>query len=154
VPRIKITTRAASSAPPERVLAAARDFSARRERVWPNVKASRLEVHAAGRVYADVTEATWIVGRWWERCRYDWSRDGVVTATVIESNVYLPEVSRFVWHVTPRDRGSEVEMTLDRTFRKGPKGLAAAALYRVGGRRLFGAMQRQVLEAIERQPAP
>lgn len=150
MPQISITTRAQTSAPPERVLAAAYDFSERRERIWPNVSTKRLEVHAEGDHSADVTEGSIAAGVWWERCRYDWSQPGVVTATVIDSNVYQPELSGFVWRARPHDGGgSDVEMTIYRRFKLGPKGLAAAALYNVARSRWLGGMQRQVLRAIE-----
>ncbi len=148
--KASITTRAQSSASPEQVLAAAHDFSGGRERTWPNVSAKRLEVHAEGEKYADVTEGTVVAGVWWERCRYDWSQPGVVTATVIDSNVYHPELSGFVWRARPGDGGgSDVEMTFYRRFKVTPKGLAATALYKLAGARLLGGMQREVLRAIE-----
>jgi hypothetical protein len=151
---ISITTHAWTSASPERVLAAARGFSpARRERTWPNVSAKHLEVHTQGDRFAEVTEGTMALGIWWERCRYDWSEPGVVTATVIDSNVYHPELSGFVWRARERGTGSVVEMTIYRDFRPRPKGLAAAALYGLARSRWLGGMQRQVLQAIEREAA-
>ena len=151
---ISITTHAWTAASPERVLAAARDFTpVRRERTWPNVSAKQLEVHAQGDRFADVTEGTMALGIWWERCRYDWSESGVVTATVTDSNVYHPELSGFVWRARERGTGSEVEMTIYRDFRPGPKGLAAVALYWLARSRWLGGMQRQVLRAIESEAA-
>jgi hypothetical protein len=153
MPKISITTCAHSSASPEQVLAAAYDFSNRRERIWPNVSTKLLEVHAEGERFADVTEGTMALGVWWERCRYDWSEPGAVTATVIDSNVYHPELSGFVWRARPGDgSGSDVEMTIYRKFKLGPKGAAAAALYKLARSRWLGGMQRQVLRAIERAP--
>jgi Polyketide cyclase / dehydrase and lipid transport len=152
MPQISITTRAETSAPPERVLAAAQDFSERRERLWPNVSTKRLEVHAEGDHSADVTEGSIVAGVWWERCRYDWSQPGVVTATVIDSNVYHQELSGFVWRARPRDGGSAVEMTVYRKFKLSPKGLAAAALYKLARSLWLGGMQRRVLRAIEGEP--
>src|SRR5690242_12951602 len=49
---------ATCSLPPELVLAAACDFSARRAEIWPNVPAKLMTVHAVGRASADVTEGT------------------------------------------------------------------------------------------------
>ena len=83
--RVRVTCE--STFPPEQVLAAAYDFSERREQMWPKVEAKRLEVHELGDTHADVTEGTLVVGVFWERCRYDWSTPGTVTATVLESNV-------------------------------------------------------------------
>ena len=53
------------------------------------VRSKYLEVHETGDTFTDVTEGTFVVGRFWERNRYDWS-DPVVTATVTESNVLKP----------------------------------------------------------------
>ena len=94
------------------------------------------------------------LGIWWERCRYDWSEPRVVTATVIDSNVYQPELSGFVWRARPRNGGgSDVEMTIYRKFKISPTGLAATVLYRVARSWWLGGMQRQVLRAIESDPS-
>jgi hypothetical protein len=53
---LNIAVSAHTSAFPEQVLAAARDFSERRPRLWPNVKAKHFEVHDEGADFADVTE--------------------------------------------------------------------------------------------------
>src|SRR6516165_8340286 len=71
--KLDVTVSAHTSATPEQVLEAATDFSRRRAQLWPNVRAKRLKVHDSGPQWADVTEATWIVGVFWERYRYDWS---------------------------------------------------------------------------------
>lgn len=131
MPTISITSHARSSASPAQVLVAAYDFSDRRERFCPNVSTKRLEVYAEGERFAAVTEGSMAAGVWWERCRYDSSEPGVVTATVIDSNVYHPELSGFVWRARPRDGGgSDVEMTIYRKFKLSPRGLAATALYK------------------------
>ena len=88
--KLTIRVAAKTSLPPERVLDAGRDFSGRRADVWPNVKVKHLEVHERGETFADVTEGTWVVGLFWERCRYDWSQPGMVKATVVDSSVFEP----------------------------------------------------------------
>jgi len=56
--------------PPAGVLHAACDFSPRRTRVWPAVRAGHLTVHELGNMTADVTEGTPTgLGVNWERCR-------------------------------------------------------------------------------------
>src|SRR5438105_11849442 len=114
---------AETSASASRVLEAAYDFSERRAAVFPAVSVPHLEVHELGSTSADVTEGT-PVGRGvnWERCRYDWSQPGVVTATVTDSNVYAVPGSS--WEVTaaPSGTGSRVEMTWVRGFRDDPRG--------------------------------
>lgn len=135
--------------PAERVLAAAYDFGPDRERVWPNVSLARMEVHALHATSSDVTEGTWIVGVWWERCRYDWSQPRTVTATVVDSNVYVAGVSSFVLTATPAPAGGcTVDMVLSRRFRNTPKGLAAAVLYKAGRHWLFGSMLDSVLREV------
>jgi hypothetical protein len=80
-----------SSLPPARVLQAARDFTDRRGDVFPAVEAEHFEVHRIGADHADVTEGTGTgIGANWERCRYDSSTPGAVTAAVSGSNVYAP----------------------------------------------------------------
>jgi hypothetical protein len=143
---------AESSAPPERVLEAARDFSPRRADVWSNVRANHLEVHESGENFADVMEGTWVIGLFWERCRYDWSQPGSVKATVIDSSVF--EVgSPWELRATPRD-GSAVELVLNRGFRRGLKGRFASVVHHTVGRWVWGLFLRRALAAVEKQAAP
>jgi hypothetical protein len=86
----------------------------------------------------------------WERCRYDWSRAELVTATVIDSNV-LEQGSTWELRATPREGGgSDIEMVFAREFRSGARGAIGYTLNRVGGRRLFGLMLRKTLTAIQK----
>ena len=55
---LNIAVSAHTSASPEQVLAAARDFSERRPRLWPNVKAKHFAVHEEGADFADVTDGS------------------------------------------------------------------------------------------------
>src|SRR5438477_3713440 len=151
-PSLRVTVGAETSASPEQVLAAARDFSAHRAQIWPNVEAKRLEVHERGDTWAEVTEGTMVLGVFWERCRYDWSEPTQLTATVIESNVFKPGAS---WQLqaTPRDGGgSIVATTVVRDYRNGSKGTFARSVNHLGGKRLFGWFLRRALEAIEKTP--
>jgi hypothetical protein len=66
---LRVTVSAETSASPEQVLAAARDFSEHRAEIWPNVEAKRLQVHQRGDTSAEVTEGTMVLGVFWERCR-------------------------------------------------------------------------------------
>jgi hypothetical protein len=147
---IRITVSRATSASADQVLGAASDFSPRRAAVWPNVTTKRLEVHEHGDTYADVTEGGTDIARFfWERCRYDWSAPGVVTATVIDSNVVLPG-STWELRTSAADQGTAVEMVMTRDFRDGPAAGIAYALNRVAGERLFGWMLGSALRAVER----
>jgi Polyketide cyclase / dehydrase and lipid transport len=91
VPRVDV--RAESTATPEQVLAAARDFSPRRAELWRDVDIEHLTIHGQGETWAEVTEGNpWPrpFGVVWERLRYDWSQPGALKATVIDSNLFKP----------------------------------------------------------------
>ncbi len=105
-----------SSLSPRRVLEAAHDFTDRRSDVFPAVEAEHFEVHSIADEHADVTEGTGTgIGTNWERCRYDWSIPGSVTAAVTDSNVYAPG-SRWTITAVAAPHGSRVEMTWARQF--------------------------------------
>jgi len=143
---------------PARVLHAAYDFGPRRTQVWPAVRAEHLTVHALGGTTAEATEGTPVgIGINWERCRYDWSDPGRVTATVTDSNVYAHPGSSWQLTAAPAARGSRVEMVWERTFRRNPRGLIFGTLFRIVGRPIFGRYARQVianLEQLERERSP
>ena len=106
-----------SSASPEQVLEAARDFSLRRAELWRDVYVEHMTIHDQGETWADVTEGNpwgpWLV---WERLRYDWSQPGSLRGTVIESNLFKPG-STWELHVTPAEGGSRVEIVALRQLR-------------------------------------
>jgi hypothetical protein len=144
--RISLSTRVT----PEQVLAAAHDFSQRRIDVWPAVRAEHFVVHERGGTTADVTEGTPTgIGTNWERCDYDWSRAGLVVATVTDSNVYA--VPGSVWQITaaPGEDATLVEMTWIRRFRRTPRGLLFGTAFRLLGRPLFGRYARDVIANLE-----
>jgi len=153
---VRITTECAL--PPMRVRYAACDFGTRRTQVWPAVRAEHLTIHQLGETTADVTEGTPVgIGINWERCHYDWSQPGRVTATVTGSNVYAHPGSSWQLTATPAERGSRVEMVWRRTFRRNLRGLFFGTLFRIAGRPIFGHYARQVianLEALEGNPSP
>ena len=141
---------ATCSLPPERVLHAAYDFTARRIRVWPAVREEHFVVHDQGETTAVVTEGTPAgIGINWERCRYDWSEPGRVIATVIDSNVYAVPGSSWQITATAADNGSRVDMTWIRAFRRNPRGLMFGTLFRAVGRPIFGHYAHQVLANLE-----
>jgi Polyketide cyclase / dehydrase and lipid transport len=152
VTTIRVTTDTALD--PEQVLAAARDFSSRREEVFPAVSIERMEVHTLGDTSADVTEGTSTgIGANWERCDYDWSRDGIVTATVTDSNVYAVPGSR--WEITarPHNSGTEVEMVWIRRFRRGLRGRLFGTAFRLFGNRILRGYGHDVIENLEKLEA-
>jgi len=133
------------------VLDAVTDFSPHRELIFPAVSAPRLKVHALGPTTADATEATrlgpFIV---WERCTYDWSRPGIVTATVTDSNVYAVPDSSWMLAATPTEQGCRVEMTWQRTFRRRGLGRFMSVVYRRVGDRSFGKYASDIVANLER----
>jgi len=149
MPTVRVT--ADCSVPAEAVLRAAHDFSERRAEVFPAVTLKHMEVHELGDHSADVTEGTYAgVGINWERCDYDWSQPGVVTATVTDSNVYAVPGSSWQLRVTAKGPGSEVEMTWLREFRRGPRGRIFGTAFRLFGNRIFAKYARDVLANLER----
>jgi hypothetical protein len=90
MPRVHITE--STSLSPEAVLAAAQDFSPHRADLWPDVHLEHMEIHRTGPTFAEVTEGNpWpLVGLVWERLLYDWSEPGVITGSVIDSNLFKP----------------------------------------------------------------
>lgn len=142
---------AESPLPPERVLAAARDFSPRREEIFDAVSMERMEVHTLGRESADVTEGTSVgpLGENWERCDYDWSQPGSVKAPVKDSNVYEPAGSSWEITASAANGGSRVEMTWAREFRRTPRGMLFGTMFRTIGKPIFGRYARDVLARME-----
>ena len=139
-----------SSLAPAQALRAAHDFSERRASVFPAVSVKRLTVHELGDTWADVTEGTRagpIVN--WERCRYDWSQPGSVTATVTDSNVYAFPGSSWVMKATRVDGASRVEMIWQREFARRPRGRFFGLLFARLGSRIFNKYARDVLGNIE-----
>ena len=135
----------------ERLLAAGYDFSARRGEIFPAVSTKFLEVHELDEASADVTEGTPAgVGVNWERCRYDWSTPGSVTATVTDSNVYQPGNSSWELRATPTDDGSTVEMIWVREFKPGTRGRIFGTLFRLVGKPIFTHDAKRIIRNLER----
>lgn len=118
--------------PPDRVIAGVTDFSDRRLEIWPNISSRFYEVHEVAGMSAEVTEGSDDFRGIWARERYDWSRSGNVTATIVDSNIFQPG-GRWEMAVEPRDGGSRVEINYHRQAR-GFKGHLIGALVTVLGR--------------------
>ena len=118
MPRVRVVEE--SSASPEQVLKAARDFSPRRAELWRDVYVEHMTIHDRGETWAVVTEGNpWPrpFGLVWERLRYDWSEPGAVKGMVIESNLFKPG-STWEIRASPTDRdGSRVEILAVRHLR-------------------------------------
>jgi hypothetical protein len=118
VPRVHVV--AATTATPEQVLEAARDFSPRRAELWRDVYVEHLEVHHRGETWADVTEGNpwpWPFGLVWERLRYDWSQPDAVKGTVIESNLFKSGSTWEIHASQASEAGSQVEIIAVRHLR-------------------------------------
>jgi len=150
MPSVRVV--AETSASPEEVLAAARDFSARRAEMWPDVHVEHLEVHEAGDTFADVTEGNPSpIGHMWERLRYDWSQPGSVRGVVVDSNLFRPG-STWEIHASPSNGGSRVEVRAVRHL-KGVKGRLLYPLFPLGlARRIVADHVRHFLGYVERHP--
>jgi Polyketide cyclase / dehydrase and lipid transport len=149
MPTVHVTTNSRLS--PDRVLAAGYDFSARRAEIFPAVSTKYLEVHELDEASADVTEGTSAgIGVNWERCHYDWSEPGSVTATVIDSNVYAPRSSRWELRATPAEGGTTVEMIWEREFKPGARGQLFGTLFRLVARPIFTRDAKRILRNLER----
>ena len=140
---------------PDSVLAAGYDFSARRAQVFPAVSTDQLTVHELNAQSADVTEGTPVgIGLNWERCHYDWATPGVVTATVVDSNVYAVGSSSWILRARPDGQGSTVEMIWVRRFQRGLRGWIFGALFRFFGKVIFTRYAKQVVHNMESLALP
>ena len=137
-----------SPLPPDRILAAATDFSDRRPEVWKGIDPTRYRVHAAGDTWADVTEGGRELGGIWARERYDWSSPGTVVAEVQESNVFRPG-SRWELRVRPAGDGGSTIDWLTVRHPRGFKGRVLVVMLALSGRRYLTRYLRRTLEGLE-----
>lgn len=127
---------------PEAVLASLVDFSERRTELWPAIDPRVFEVHAIGDGWAEVTEGSDVMGGIWARERYDWSRPGVVEATIQDSNVWHSGGTWTLAAVADGKGGSTLSVVRDRRA-KTTKGRVLEALMRVAGRRMLASELRK-----------
>lgn len=139
---------------PERVLESARDFSARRAELWPDVHVEHLQVHESGEKFAVVTEGNpWPIGYVWERLRYDWSEPERLRGTVIDSNIFKPGSTWEIRATPTDDGGSRVEVIGVRHLR-GVKGRLLAPLFPLGvAKQTVAAHLRHFLSQVEEAEA-
>jgi hypothetical protein len=97
---------------PERMMAAATDFTERRPKLWPNISREFWQLHDRGPNWAEATEGSPAV---WARERYEWS-DNRVVGTTQDSNVWQPG-GTWTLTVEPRGSGSHLRMVLDRRWK-------------------------------------
>src|ERR1043166_582827 len=99
--------------PPDRVIAALTDFSARRRDLFPSLDPASYRVNAQGDGWADVTEGRTMAGGIWERNRYEWTEPHTVRMKLINSNLFRPG-SDWLYRVEPRGSGSHVHFEVVR----------------------------------------
>jgi hypothetical protein len=135
--------------PPEKVTAAATDFTDRRPDIWPNISRRYWQVHELGEGFCECTEGSDIMGGIWARERYEWSANRIV-GTVLDSNVF----SSGTWTLTvePLGTGSRVHVVNDREP-KG-KGRVSAFLMRFAGKRILTDSLRKTLDLIRDEKPP
>jgi hypothetical protein len=136
-----------TSVPPQRILAAATDFSTRRPEHWPNLDPARYRLLSLGDTAAEAIEGSTVLGGIWAHERYDWSTPGVVRAEVADSNVFATG-SSWELRVRPADGGSTVEWVSVRHPR-GMRGRILTAMLALAGRRKLGAALDETLRRLE-----
>jgi hypothetical protein len=138
VPRL--TYGADSSASPEQVIDAVKDFSERRAEIWPIIDS--YEVHEVAKDFADVTEGTDALGKnFWARERYEWPEPGLIRTRTTDSNVFA-EGSSWQLRATAREGGSRVEVVNHRKMKHDPLSQAIGLAMRVTKRRYRKDLER------------
>ena len=147
MPRIEFSVD--SDLPPERVLAAATDFSERRPDLWPNLSRRFYQVHEQGDGWCECTEGSAVAGGIWARERYEWTHDSI-RGTVIDSNVF----KRGTWELRtePNGRGGSRITVINNRVPKG-KGLLFAPMMLVAGKKMLTGHLQKTLTLIAQQPA-
>jgi hypothetical protein len=135
---------------PERVLAAATDFSDRRPELWPNLSRRLFKVHEHGDAFCDCTEGSDVLGGIWARERYEWAGNSV-RGTVVESNVFKPGGTWELRAEPDASGGTNVTVVSSRTP-KG-KGLLFAPMMMVAGPKILSGHLRKTLALVESESA-
>ncbi len=140
-----------TSVSPERLLAAATDFSDRRPDLWPSITRSKYKVFSLGDHTAETEEGTSPVHH---RYKYEWTDDGVVRATTAAATV-MADGSIWEMRVRPREGGgSKVHIHVEMGF-KGPFRVIGPVAMRLNGgtAETFRKWFMQTLAVLEREEA-
>ena len=146
MPRIQFTVE--SDVPPERVMAAATDFSDRRPDIWPNISRRFYEVHDQGENWCECTEGSDVAGGIWARERYEWSGDSI-RGTVLDSNIF--KSGTWELRVAPGGKGGSSVTVVNDRKPKG-KGFMFAPMMMLRGDKLLAGHLRKTLELLRQQP--
>jgi hypothetical protein len=142
-----------TSLPVDSVLGAATEFSQERLELWPTIDPAVYSVETIDDQFAIVKEGTDVLGGIWAKERYDWSRPGIVRATVQDSNIFRTG-STWEMRVQPADgSGSHVEIVWNRQG-KGLKGRFVVLMMRLTGRGRLERGLRETLAVVERKRQP
>jgi hypothetical protein len=146
VPKIEFAVE--SDLPPERILAAAIDFSDRRPDIWPSISRRFYKVHDQGDGWCECTEGSDIAGGIWARERYEWSGNAV-RGTVVDSNIFRS--GTWELRAEPNGRGgSRITVVNDR--RPKGKGLMFAPMMMLTGKKLLAGHLQKTLGLIAADP--
>jgi hypothetical protein len=143
MPRVQFTVE--SDLPPERVMAAATDFSERRPDLWPNISRKYYEVHEQGANFCECTEGTEIMGGIWARERYEWTSDTIL-GRAVESNVFHPG-GTWELRVEPNGTGGS-RIHVDNNRRPKGKALLLAPMMAIGGKKLLAGHLQKTLDIV------
>jgi Polyketide cyclase / dehydrase and lipid transport len=133
---------------PQRVRAAATDFSERRPQIWSAIDPKRFTVHTLGDTTAEVTEGGREFGGIWAREQYDWSDPDLVIARVLDSNIFSPD-SRWELRVRPGPAGGSLVEWASLRQPSSLKGRLVVLALRVAGRQHLRGYLQQTLSKLE-----
>ena len=144
-----------TSVDPERLLAAATDFSERRPDLWPTITRKRYRVFSIGDHTAEAEEGTTPVHH---RYKYVWTNHGVVRATTVHATV-MDTGSIWELRVRPREGGgSNVHIHVEMGFKGLAKSIGPLVMRLNGGGaetyRKWFMKTLAVLDAEVRAPRP
>jgi Polyketide cyclase / dehydrase and lipid transport len=137
-----------SDLPPDRVLAAATDFTERRPDLWPGISRRFYKVHEQGAGWCECTEGSDVAGGIWARERYEWSGNAI-RGTVIDSNVF--KGGTWELRAEPGESGGSRITVVNDRVPKG-KGLLFAPIMLLRGKKILAGNMRKTLDIIGETP--
>jgi hypothetical protein len=134
---------------PERLVAAATDFSERRPDLWPGISRSSYRVFSLGDHTADVEEGTSPVHH---RYHYEWTDDGTVRAITTDATVMK---TGSVWQMRVRPLaggGSVVQIHVEMGFKGAARFVGPLVMgFNGGGIATYRKWFVRTLHALERE---
>jgi hypothetical protein len=136
-----------TKATPEQVVRAFTDFSDHRLQVWRRtLDPKKYEVRELGDTWAVVREGSggtniWVV------LRYEWQEPGTIRWTLVDSDHCTGGRGEVVVHPLERG-GSRVDVLIDHTGPRGPRGRMILLMQRLVGPVAFPRLWRSALDAL------